>query len=146
MAVRRQLRTRRQLRVRQQRPGRSPFQVFQAIHDHFQQDLREFWQRSNFYLVVDGVLVSAFATSHVHALQLILSCAGLVISLSWLLVARGSIASLALWRVEVRHVHLIVNRFRSFSTIEGSLRRKPWPTYRPLIIRLMHLERAGPPR
>ena len=32
------------------------FQVFQEIHDHFQQELREFWQRSNFYLVVDGVL------------------------------------------------------------------------------------------
>ncbi len=66
--------------------------MLQEIRDHFQQDLREFWQRSNFYLVADGVLVFTFATSHVHALQLILSCAGLVISLFWLLVARGSIA------------------------------------------------------
>jgi hypothetical protein len=66
------------------------FQVFQALHDHFQQDLREFWQRSNFYLVVDGLLVSAFATAHLHALQIVLSCAGLVISLFWLLVARAA--------------------------------------------------------
>jgi hypothetical protein len=102
------------------------FQVFQAVHDHFRQDLREFWQRSNFYLVVDGVLVSAFATSHVRTLQLILSCAGLIISLFWLLVARGSIAWLALWRAEVRRIDLIVNRFHSFSTIEGRLQRKPW--------------------
>ena len=40
--------------------------------------------------------------------------------------ARGSIAWLALWRAEVRRVDLIVNRFQSFSTIEGRLQRKPW--------------------
>ncbi len=102
------------------------FQIFQVIHDHFQQDLREFWQRSNFYLVVDGLLVSAFATAHVHALQIVLSCAGLVISLFWLLVARGSIAWIALWRAEVRRLDPIVNRFQSFSTIEGRLQKRPW--------------------
>jgi len=102
------------------------FQVFQAVHEHFRQDVRESWSRSNFYLVVDGVLVSAFATAHVHALQLILSCAGLVISLFWLLVARGSIAGLALWRAEVRRLDLVVNRFRSFSDIEARLQRTPW--------------------
>jgi len=102
------------------------FQMFQTVHEHFQQDQREFWSRSNFYLVVDGVLVSAFATTHVHSLQLILSCAGLVISVFWLLVARGSIAWLALWRAEVRRLDLVVNRFRSFSDIELRLQRKPW--------------------
>jgi hypothetical protein len=102
------------------------FQVFQILHDHFQQDLREFWQRSNFYLVVDGLLVSAFTTAHTHALQIVMSCAGLVISLFWLVVARGSIAWLALWRAEVRRLDRIVNRFQSFAAIEGRLQRRPW--------------------
>ncbi len=107
--------------------GDRDFQVLQLVHEHFEQDLREFWQRSNFYLVVDGLLISAFASAHVHALQIILACAGLTISLFWLLVARGSIRWLALWRAEVRRIDQVVNRFRSFDTVEGHhLQYKPW--------------------
>jgi hypothetical protein len=34
--------------------GDRDFQVLQLVHEHFEQDLREFWQRSNFYPLVDG--------------------------------------------------------------------------------------------
>lgn len=76
--------------------------------------------------MVDDLLVSAFTAAHAHALQIVLSCAGLVISLFWLVVARGSIAWLALWRAEVRRLDRIVNRFQSFAVIEGRLQRRPW--------------------
>lgn len=32
--------------------------VFRVLCEHFLQDVREFWTRSNFYLVVDSALVS----------------------------------------------------------------------------------------
>lgn len=106
--------------------GDRDFQIFQLVHEHFEQDLREFWQRSNFYLVVDGLLVSAFASVHAYALQIILACAGLIISLFWLLVARSSIKWIALWRIEVRRIDRIVNRFQSFETVESQLEYRPW--------------------
>ena len=100
--------------------------IFEIVHGHFEQDLREFWQRSNFYLVVDGLLLSAFVSAHLHPLQILLACAGLVISLFWLLVARGSITWIQLWRGEVRRLDQIVNRFQSFSTVEGRVQVKKW--------------------
>jgi hypothetical protein len=96
-------------------------QIFQIVHDHFEQDLREFWQRSNFYLVVDGLLLSAFVSAHLRSLQILLVCAGLVVSLFWLLVARGSIAWIGAWRDEVRRLDQVVNRFQSFNVIENKV-------------------------
>jgi hypothetical protein len=101
-------------------------QIFQIVHEHFEQDLREFWQRSNFYLVVDGLLLSAFASAHLRSLQILLACAGLVISTFWLLVARGSITWLSLWRGEVRRLDQVINRFQSFNTIESRVQTKRW--------------------
>ena len=101
-------------------------QIFQIVHGHFEQDLREFWQRSNFYLVVDGLLLSAFVSAHLHSLRILLACAGLIISLFWLLVARGSITWIRLWRGEVRRLDQVVNRFRSFSTIESRVHTNKW--------------------
>jgi hypothetical protein len=101
-------------------------QIFQLVHGHFEQDLREFWQRSNFYLVVDGLLLSAFASAHVRSLQILLACGGLVISTFWLLVARGSVTWLRLWRGEVRRLDQVVNRFRSFDRIEHQAQTKKW--------------------
>jgi hypothetical protein len=100
--------------------------IFEIVHGHFEQDLREFWQRSNFYLVVDGLLLSAFVSAHLHPLQILLACAGLVISLFWLLVARGSITWIRLWRGEVRRLDQVVNRFHSFSTVESRVQIKKW--------------------
>lgn len=97
-------------------------QIFQIVHEHFEQDLREFWQRSNFYLVVDGILLSAFVSAHLRSLQILLVCAGLVISLFWLLVARGSIVWIRMWRGEVRRLDQVVNRFQSFNLIEDQVR------------------------
>jgi hypothetical protein len=106
--------------------GDRDFQIFQMAHEHYEQDLRMFWQRSNFYLVVDGFLVSAFVTAHLRSLQIVLACAGLMISLFWLLVARSSIRWVALWRAEVQRLDRIVNRFQSFDAIENQQKGKPW--------------------
>jgi hypothetical protein len=101
-------------------------QIFQIVHGHFEQDLREFWQRSNFYLVVDGLLLSAFVSAHLHSLRILLACAGLIISLFWLLVAHGSITWIRQWRGEVRRLDQIVNRFQSFSAIESQVQSNKW--------------------
>src|SRR5215813_3667549 len=101
-------------------------QIFQMVHEHFEQDLREFWQRSNFYLVVDGLLLSAFVSAHLRSLQILLACVGLVISLFWLLVARGSIIWIRLWRGEVRRLDQVVNRFQSFNRVENQVQVRRW--------------------
>lgn len=109
------------------------FQIFQLVHGHMEQDLREFWQRSNFYLVVDGLILSALASSHSRSLQILLATAGIVISFFWLLTAQGSVMWIRMWRDEVRRLDRVVDRFQSFDAVEGhvlvnKLRSPSWVT------------------
>jgi hypothetical protein len=101
-------------------------QIFGVLTEHFRQDLREFWLRQNFYLVVNAALASVFVSSHRRPLHIVLASLGLILALFWFQVARGSLKWLRLWRNEVRRVDEIVNRFRSWHTIEANAAAKPW--------------------
>jgi hypothetical protein len=62
-------------------------EIFRQLHEHFMQDTREFWRRSNFYLVVNAALVLVFASGQQTPLRLVLAVFGLLTSAFWLFVA-----------------------------------------------------------
>ena len=70
-------------------------EVYRVITNHFRQDVREFWVRSNFYLLVQAGLLSVFATGIISstnydkAIAMSLGILGLIIAISWFLVSRG---------------------------------------------------------
>jgi hypothetical protein len=104
----------------------SDLEIFKLLSDHFQQDLREFWQRSNFYLVVSAALVSVFSAQSQDDLRLAIGSFGLIISAFWFLVARGSLVWIQLWRRELQDMDEIVDRRRVFSRSEANVSRHPW--------------------
>lgn len=43
-------------------PSAMDIAAYNSVTDHFKQDLREFFQRSNFYLIAETALLSVFFT------------------------------------------------------------------------------------
>jgi len=88
----------------------SEIAVFKAITDHYKQDLREFFTRSNFYLAVQGALVYGFlsagflsADKDIDDFIVYGVCIfGMILSVFWWLVARGSCFWIRTWRHQVR--------------------------------------------
>jgi len=101
-------------------------EVFKMVHEHFMQDVREFWQRSNFYLVVNAALVSVFASGEQSQLRVALAGVGLLISLFWFMVARGSIIWLRRWRAELMRLDDLVDRFGIYAQAERAVQSRPW--------------------
>ena len=100
--------------------------VFKMISEHFLQDVREFWTRSNFYLLADSALVSVYVSQRQAATHHWLGSFGIVVSGFWFVVARGSIYWIKAWRAEVVKLDEVVNRFRSFSAVEHFAKEEPW--------------------
>jgi len=86
------------------------------LEEHFKQDVREVWKRSNFYLLVEGGLATVFATLAVHhsgatdSIVIAFGVFGQVIALVWFIVARGSLFRLRQWRKQVMELDKIVDR------------------------------------
>lgn len=99
-------------------------EVYRAVTDHFKQDLSAFWVRSNFYLIVEAGLLSAFAalvpkgSSVQHAMALGMAGVGLSIAVVWFVVARGAVAWIRRWRQEVRELDRVVDRHRVYERVE----------------------------
>ena len=98
---------------------------FKAITDHFKQDLREFFTRSNFYLAVQVALLSVSGVrdtpanyfDYVVALVLILT--GLALSVVWGVVAHGSVRWIGRWRCEVRRLSETYSEAQSYHKVEA---------------------------
>ncbi len=105
--------------------------VFRAITDHYRQDLREFFTRSNFYLAVQGALLSALGIrdAPVSAFDYIVTSgiivAGLVLAFFWWLVACGSVFWIKLWREEVRELSGKYSSTESYKRMEEIAIAKP---------------------
>ena len=112
-------------------------EVFRAVTDHFKQDLREFWVRSNFYLVVQAGLISAFAAlipkeaKLQHTLAISMGGVGLAIAVMWVFVARGAVSWIQLWRSEVVSLGRVIDRHRVYERVEAHASSHPLgsPTY-----------------
>jgi hypothetical protein len=110
-------------------PSNVDLEVFKMVADHFNQDLREFWVRNNMYLFVTGILVSVFASlGSTEAYRLALPAFGLLISLFWFAVSRGSYRWLRAWRDELCEIDLRIDRFQVFHRVERQVRanRRMW--------------------
>lgn len=98
---------------------------FNAITDHFKQDLREFFTRSNFYLAVQTVLLSVFGVRDTpvdffdHIITLVLILTGLALSVFWGVVAHGSVLWIRQWRAEVRRLSAEYSETQSYDRIEA---------------------------
>ena len=78
-------------------------EVFREVNEHFRMDVREYWSRSNFYLLVQGALMSVFVgtvreQSSLSVLTITVGILGLVLSLIWVYVARKSAKWIEKWR------------------------------------------------
>jgi hypothetical protein len=101
-------------------------EVFKVLSEHYRQDLREFWSRNNFYLVVDAALVSVYSSQADSAVRLTLGLFGVGISVFWYLVARGSIIWLGRWRREIMQLDELVDRLEVWHRIEAGVKERPW--------------------
>jgi hypothetical protein len=80
-------------------------EYFKIVYSHYQNDFQLFWQRTNFFLLVDAGLLGFFVTKEISVTQqcflLIVCIAGGVLSIIWLLVSMSSISWINTWRLEV---------------------------------------------
>ncbi len=82
--------------------------VFEAVTDHYKQDLREFFTRSNFYLAVQGALLSAFGIRGIpqvtsdYVVSIGIIVVGLALTAFWWIEALGSGLAIQQLRPETR--------------------------------------------
>jgi hypothetical protein len=61
--------------------------VYKMVDEHFRQDVREYWQRSNAYVVVEALLLSVFASllagDQEYPVLLTLGIFGLILTMVW---------------------------------------------------------------
>jgi len=106
-------------------------EVFRVVNDRYMQDVREFFTRSNFYLVAEGGLLSVFFARNVpnitsDLLNWGVVALGLVLALLWWLVAWGALYWIRRWRQEVWRLDTSLNRFHSITRVEGTFTRRRW--------------------
>jgi hypothetical protein len=101
---------------------------FKMIAEHFNQDLREFWNRANFYLVTNAGLFSAFLIvyptlikDHFPVVTLV-PLLGIAIATLWFLVLRGSVYWIERWREEIIKLSKELDRFHCYYNVESSLK------------------------
>lgn len=103
---------------------------FKMVADHFNQDLREFWSRANFYLLTNAGLFSAFLVIYPTLLNghfflvLLVPIVGISIAILWFLVLNGSLYWIDKWRQEMIRLSKEIDRFQCFATIESQLAEK----------------------
>ena len=105
--------------------------VFRVVNDRYMQDVREFFARSNFYLVAEGGLLSVFFARNVpditsNLLNWGVIAIGLFLALLWWLVAWGAAYWIRRWRQEVWKLDTSLNRFRSITNVEGTFTCRRW--------------------
>ena len=106
--------------------------VFNAVADHYKQDLREFFVRANVYLAVHAALLAAVGIrdapdSRVDwAVTIIIAFAGVVLAFIWGLVSHGSVLWIRHWREEIQRLSLKYSPTTSYHNIEEEANRHPY--------------------
>lgn len=106
--------------------------VFEAVVDHYKQDLREFFTRSNFFLAVQAALLSVLGIRDNpddpfdYAITVVIVFAGLVISTIWVFAGRGSLFWIKRWRDEVIFLSKHFSPTQSYKVLEEIGKIKPY--------------------
>lgn len=99
-------------------------EILKMLQTHYLQDLREFWVRNNMYLVINGALISVYAsTAGKGSYGLPIGVFGLIITGFWMAVARSSYQWLHAWREELVKVDDAVDHFQIYRNVEMSMPR-----------------------
>ena len=106
-------------------------EVYRAVTEHFRQDLREFFSRSNFFLVAEAALLSAFYAIQTKLISppdqvnlgdlwsnKALALAGLLLTVIWLFVSCSSAYWIWRWRREVKTVSEYLSNISSYKNVE----------------------------
>lgn len=103
---------------------------FKMVTEHFRQDLREYWNRANFYLVTNAGLFSAFliiyptlAATH-SSMVLLVPILGISIATLWFLVLRGALFWIEQWRQQVIKLSKELDRFQCYYQVESMLKER----------------------
>lgn len=110
---------------------------FKMVVEHFNQDLREFWNRANFYLVTHAGLFSAFLIIYPSLIKdhllivIVVPLIGVIIAAFWYLVLRGASYWIEQWREEVIRLSKELDRFQCYAKIESSVKHRRFfsPSY-----------------
>lgn len=106
--------------------------VFQAVADHYKQDLREFFTRANFYLAVHAALLTAIGirdapdTQLDYAVTIIIILAGVVLSCVWGVVSYGSVFWIRQWREEIQRLSKAHSPTDSYDKVEDDWKTHPY--------------------
>jgi hypothetical protein len=106
-------------------------EVFKAVTEHYRQDIREYWSRSNFYLLVEAGLLSVYvslgsqSSTLTQAMSLSLGIFGLIIAIVWMLVCRASVVWIRRWRGFTVDLDKIVDRHRIYARAEAFASNNP---------------------
>ncbi len=102
------------------------FELFKLVAEHFRADLQLFWQRCNLYLVVNAALVSVYSSLHASSLQPLLAGFGLIISIFWFVVVRGSAYWIDNWRQQLGQLDEFANTRHIFAEFQRQAAEHPW--------------------
>ena len=99
-------------------------EVFKAVGEHYRQDLRDFWTRSNFYLLVEGGLLSVFISrlGNTSKYEIVIDFAFIVLggllAVIWFFVAKNSLFWIQQWRTQMIEIDEKIDRLQCFSRLE----------------------------
>ncbi len=102
-------------------------QFYTHVVEHFRQDIREFFIRSNFYFVGETAIMyvvysrGAPATLGDLLLSLLAVAFGITVAIYWHFVSRGAIVWMHKWRQEVIRIDKMISRFKSYSRLETEM-------------------------
>jgi len=106
--------------------------IFEAVADHYKQDLREFFVRANFYLAVHAALLATIGIrdapdSQVDwAVTIIIAFAGALLAFVWGLVSHGSVLWIRSWRKEIQRLSREYSPTDSYHNMEEDWNRHPY--------------------
>jgi hypothetical protein len=103
--------------------------IYKMVDEHFRQDLRDYWRRSDSYVVVEALLISVFtsllATNRSTLVLLTLGVFGSSLTVVWFLVMRGSLAWIRSWRRQRARISLKLDRYGYHAELEREVRKNP---------------------
>lgn len=115
--------------------------VFSVLNEHYRNDFHLFWQRTQFFLLLQAGMLSFYFSRLLTPeaptwARLIIASAGLTLCVIWWLVARSSLYWISIWRREVVVLDAEVNPLRSFTRGEAidSERQRLFERLRPEVI------------
>ena len=98
-------------------------QIYEVVTDHYKQDLRIFWTRANFFLLIQAGLIGFFTSNpqpdpNDLFLRITMCTIGLIIAIVWFLVTKSSVYWIEKWRERVVEIDSKINPFQSYSKAE----------------------------